>query len=70
MSAVRNTMQLICEADGRIDARYDMHQSNAKEIRAASSGALDMIYNGFKFGYMQGMKAAKAAAQKGGAVHG
>lgn len=58
-------MKLIEESIGKIDANYDMYVSNIDDIRNASKDFLDLICNGFRFGYMQGMKAAKAKARKG-----
>ena len=60
MSAVKNTMQLVKESDRYVEVRYDMHLSNAKEIRDSSKGELDAIFNAFRFGYMQALKVIKA----------
>ena len=59
MARVKNTMKLIKSANGRINPLYDMRAQNIDDIYRASSDSFDMICNGFRFGYMQGMKAAK-----------
>lgn len=63
---VRNTMVLVKQADNAIDIKYDIFSSNIEDIYTASNNRFDMIVNGFKFGYMQGMKAAKSEMKKGG----
>lgn len=62
--SVRNTMQVINKTIGKIDLRYDMTVGNIRDIRDASNGVFDMICNGFRLGYVQGMKAAKAEMKK------
>lgn len=69
MARVKNTMQVVRDSIGEINGRYDMCTDNAKDIYGASNDFFDMIVNGFRFGYMQGMKAAKAEMRKGGAVN-
>lgn len=66
MGRVKNTMQLIEGAIKEIDVRYDMSAGNIYDIYEASSNSVDMICNGFRFGYMQGMKAARAEMKKAG----
>lgn len=61
---VKNTMELVEKTSGCINARYDMHICNLLDIHKASSDTYDMICNGFRFGYIQGMKAAKAEERK------
>lgn len=68
MSRVRNTLQLIERSAGSINARYDLCAENITDIHKASNDAYDMICNGFRFGYMQGMKAAKAEMKARAAV--
>ena len=47
-----------------------MHINNLNDIIQASNNPCDLVCNGFRFGYMQGMKAAKAEMKKGGIVNG
>ena len=62
---VRNTMKLVNKAEGKISDGYDMHTKNMLDIYNASNGdRCRMIFNAFRFGYMQGMKAAKAEMRK------
>lgn len=63
--AVRKTVQLIEKSIGSIDINYDMNINHINDIRNMSSNQFDMICNGFRFGYMQGMKAAKANMRRG-----
>ena len=60
MNKVKNTMQLVKESDRYVEEQYDMYLSNAKEICNSSKGELDAIFNAFRFGYMQALKATKA----------
>lgn len=64
---VRNTMKQVETARNNINMRYDIFSSNIIDIKETSNTVFDMIVNGFLFGYMQGMKAAKAEFKKGGA---
>jgi len=43
-----------------INPRYGMRFSHISTIYENSTGAFDMICKSFRFGYLQGMKAAKA----------
>lgn len=61
-----STMEKIEAAKGTRNRRYNMSTSQCFEIYQNSSGVIEMIANGFMFGYMQGMKAAKAEAKKAG----
>lgn len=54
---------------GKINPRYDMQIKEIDEICKNSENPIDMIYDGFRFGYLQGMKAAKAEMKKGGVVN-
>lgn len=63
---VRNTMKLVQSAENHIDVRYDMYSQNINDIKDGSENIFEMIVNGFRFGYMQGMKAARAEMKKGG----
>ena len=49
---------------GKINPYYTMRLNNIEEIYKNSDDHIDMIYNSFCFGYMQGMKAAKAEMKK------
>lgn len=60
VARVRNTMKLIRQSIGTINDKYDMCAENIDDIRRESNNSYDLICNGFRFGYMQGMKAAKA----------
>ena len=64
---VKNTMNLARKAKFVIDTKYDIYANNADDIYRESDSVFDMIINGFNFGYMQGMKAAKAEMKKCGA---
>lgn len=68
MSRIKNTMKLVEEAEGAIDTNYDIHNKNVEDIFQASNSLFDMIYFGFRFGYMRGMKAERSKSQKGGIV--
>lgn len=67
MSRIKNTMRLVNEAERKINTNYDMCIMNIRDICDASKGPVDMVYKGFLFGYMRGMRAAKAE-MKGGAT--
>ena len=60
MSIVKKTMQLIRGSIGKIDTNYDICAGNINDIKRESRDAYDLICNGFRFGYIQGMKAARA----------
>lgn len=60
MARVKNTMKLVESAVGVINIRYDLCAENIIDIKDASQDIYDLIRNGFRFGYMQGLKAAKA----------
>lgn len=70
MARVKNTMKLVDSSLEVINANYDLCASNAKDIYKASNTPCDLIYNGFRFGYMQGMKAVKAKLRKSGVFNG
>lgn len=53
---------------GTIKPCYDISIWNARTIYNNSKDSYDLVLNGFRYGYLQGMKAAKAE-MKGGAVH-
>ena len=60
MARVKNTMQLINKSIGKINLNYDLRISNVQDILEDSKDQYDLIFSSFRFGYMQGMKAAKA----------
>ena len=60
MARVKNTMQLINKSIGKINPNYDLRISNIQDILEDSKDRYDLIFSSFRFGYMQGMKAAKA----------
>lgn len=64
---VQNTMNLARKASGVINVKYDIFANNVVDIYQESDSVYDAIINGFRFGYMQGVKAAKAEMKKGGA---
>lgn len=64
MARVKNTMWLIEKSIGKIRPGYDMRVSNLQDILEESKDPYDLIVNGFRFGYMQGMKAAKAEMKR------
>ena len=65
MAAVRNTMKLVEASIGTISNLYGMRIENIKDIYENSEDSIGMICNGFRFGYMQGMKAAKSEMRYG-----
>lgn len=59
MAKVKDVMRKIDEVN--IDPKYDMGAAQIKEIAKRSNGQpYNMLFCGFRFGYFQGMKAAKA----------
>lgn len=53
-------MCLVKQADAAINPKYDIYAHNINDIYYKSNNVFDMIVNGFRFGYMQGIKAATA----------
>lgn len=47
-----------------INEKYDMTSTHVFEIEEHSGGYYDAICDSFKFGYLQGMKAAKAEMKR------
>ena len=60
-----NVMKVIEENKRKINTRYDLNVLGVNEILNNSTNSLDLIYNGFVFGYIQGIKASKAEMRKG-----
>lgn len=69
MGKIVNTKALIQKSAGHIDLQYDMYTQNMEDIYSMSQNSYEMICNGFRFGYMQGEKAARAEMKKGRAVY-
>lgn len=63
-----NTMNVINSTRGTINRYYDANLRDLLTIRDNAKGEYDLIYDGFVFGYAQGMKAAKAEMRKGGGL--
>ncbi|MBP1925855.1 DNA-binding XRE family transcriptional regulator [Sedimentibacter acidaminivorans] len=57
---MKNIMLKIEEAKEIIDKRYDLRLGDLVEIMNNSNGDFDSILNGFRIGYLQGIKAEKA----------
>ena len=70
MARVKNTMKLINQAKICINKNYSLYVSNIDDIYKASNDSFMLITNSFRFGYMQGMKAAKAELKKDGILNG
>lgn len=64
MAEVKKVMQLVEKSIGHINENYDMSVENIEDIRKASMNTIELVINGFRFGYMQGMKAARAEMKK------
>lgn len=59
-----NAMELVGKSVGKINDRYDMTITDMNAILGASRDAWDLICNGFRFGCLQGMEAARAEMRK------
>ncbi len=57
---VKNTMKVADSALGKVNPKYDLTQKNWIDIVESSGNLFDAAKNGFRFGYMQGVKAARA----------
>lgn len=66
MGRIKNAIKLIEASTEKINVAYEMSIGNMTEIYEASSTPFEMISNSFAFGYMQGMKAARAKMRKAG----
>lgn len=66
MAMVNETMRVVEKSIGKINPFYDMHIANVNDLYASSANPFDLICNSFRFGYMQGTKAAKAEMKKAG----
>lgn len=61
-----NMRRTINNTKGKINPYYDMTIENLKEISTANRDLFYVISDSFRFGYAQGMKAAKAEMRKRG----
>jgi len=57
-------MEKIEQSIGTINSRYDMSPFDVEEIRKNMSEPIDGICMGFRYGYLQGMKAAEAKVKE------
>ena len=64
MAQKARAMRIAAEALGIINDRYDMYHTDVDDIYKNSPDTVTMILNAFRFGYMQGIKAEKAATKK------
>lgn len=64
-----NVMNVIEESLGKINPYYDLKVIDAIVISEFSYNKADSALKGFRFGYIQGMKAAKAEMRKAGVAH-
>jgi len=70
MGRIKNVIEKAEAMTEKINPAYDISCMHVAEIYEGSGGDwYRSIANGFKIGYMQGMKAAKAEMKKGGAVN-
>jgi hypothetical protein len=59
-----NTMKTIKGIIGKINERYDMTYDDIEVIRSNSQDDWDLICNGFRLGYAQGIKAVRAEMRR------
>lgn len=64
MGSVTNVISKANSLAGKINPYYNMSLENMREIYNAYGGNFEAISCSFKFGYLQGMKAAKAEMKK------
>lgn len=67
---IKNVAKIVENSRGKIDVRYDMCVSDIEAIEKMSCNKYDFITNGFCFGYMQGLKAARAEIKRNGVING
>lgn len=60
MSRAEKLMRLIKKSAAKIDDCFDMQAEDVRNICENSNDKYDMVYNGFLYGYTQGMKAKTA----------
>ena len=56
---MNGVMDKIESTRGKIDEQYDMEKEDFEVIIQNSSSTYDLVYNGFRLGYVQGMKSTK-----------
>lgn len=67
MMMTKNMMDQINKV--KVNRRYDMSFGNILDLLEDSGGdQVRLLCKGFRFGYLQGVKAAKAEARKAGAA--
>lgn len=64
MTKIKHTKKVIDKASDIMTAFYGLNSNNIDNIYRNSNNPFDMIINAFKFGYVQGFKAAKADNNK------
>ena len=65
MACVKNVKNVIKSVRGTINPYYDMTSSNVRELYDAyPNQPFELICSSFKFGYLQGMKAARAEMKR------
>lgn len=64
MAKIIHTMEVIDKASDIMSVFYGLNSNNIDDIYRNSNNPFDMIINAFKFGYVQGFKAAKADSNK------
>lgn len=64
MAKIKHTMEVIDKASDIMSVFYGLNSNNIDDIYRNSNNHFDMIINAFKFGYVQGFKAAKANNNK------
>ena len=61
---IKNTVEKANSMRGMINPHYNMTIVNATEIHDVYGGNFESICCSFRFGYLQGVKAAKAEMRK------
>lgn len=68
---VKNVIEKSKSMIGKINPYYDMYTSNMQEMYSVyAHRPYDLMVCSFRFGYLQGMKAAKAEMKRGGELNG
>lgn len=68
MTRIKNVLEKAESMSGKINPKYDITDQQADELYHDSRNSYEAVINAFRFGYLQGMKAAKAEMRKGGAA--
>ena len=68
MSRIKSVYSAIERVE--VKDQYSACLSNFIEIKERSNGYFDALYDSFRFGYLQGMKALKAEMRQGRMVNG